>query len=395
MIGIVGTGVMARGIAIQAALCKEDVILVGRNSERTGACVAFIKGQLTLHAGRHAQAATLSAEAGRAKVRATLDYADLAGCDAVIETIPEDLAVKQSVLRECERHVREDCLLLSCTSSISIAQLAASLARPGRFLGMHFFNPAQVMPLVELVPHFCTEPDAIRRADQLAIGLGKRPIVVRDTPGFFVNRVLFAYIEGFCTVLQDIDDFAKVDEVMIGSGWPMGPAALLDAIGIDTCFDIGRILVRAFPTVFSPAFDPVLAPLVAQGWTGKKSGIGFYRYGDAMSGSQLPVANKEVVGTWGDMRKGRARGDLPADEIVERLMLPMTNEVFRCLEEGVIATPEEADQAIFLSMGYGRKGGVCRQMKRTGVDVHLAKCGKHLYLGEIYQPPASLLAMAG
>jgi 3-hydroxyacyl-CoA dehydrogenase/enoyl-CoA hydratase/3-hydroxybutyryl-CoA epimerase/enoyl-CoA isomerase len=259
---------------------------------------------------------------------------------------------------------------------------------------MHFFNPAHIMPLVEVVPHDRTGPDTLERAKALAATLGKRAILVKDTPGFFVNRVLFAYIQGFCTLLKDTLDHERIDDIMVRSGWPMGPAALLDAIGIDTCLDIGRILVRAFPDTFSAAFLPVLEPLVRRGWTGRKSGVGFYRYSNDEGGNAVGEANGKAIGLWGNLRNGSATHVVPAEEILDRLMLPVTNEVFRCIEEGVISGPEQADQAIFLSMGYGRKGGVCKQLRKAGVGSHLAKCGKYQSLGDIYRPPGYLLALA-
>lgn len=394
MIGIVGTGVMAKGIALQAALSGQEVILVGRDAKKADACLAAINEQLALLAERHAHVASVQEQSIRPEIRSTLDYADLAACEAVIETVSEDISIKRSVLQQSERHIADDCLLLTCTSSISISELAKGLRNPGLFIGMHFFNPANIMPLVEIVPHGCTEADTIGRANGLATRLGKRSIIVRDSPGFFVNRVLFAYIQGFCTVLMEVGDHKKVDDIMVKNGWPMGPAALLDAIGTDTCFDIGWILVRAFPEFFSTAFVPVLEPLVNLGWTGKKNGIGFYRYSHSGSGVLVQEVNGEAVVLLNELRKGVARRDVSDEEVVDRLMLPVTNEVFRCIEEGVISSQEEADQAIFLSMGYGRRGGVCKQLKKTGIDAHIAKCGKYSSLGEIYRPPASLLALA-
>lgn len=395
MIGIIGTGVMGRGIALQALLCGKDVILVGRDAEKTENCVACLRTQLASFFEKHAHTASGHSRLARPEIRSTLEQADLASCDAVIETVSEDAQTKRAVLLESERHIGDSCLLLTCSSSISISELSEGLRRPGRFIGMHFFNPAHIMPLVEIVPHVFTEPETIDRANDLAISLGKRSITVKDTPGFFVNRVIFAYIQGFCTLLKETGDYAHIDEVMSGNGWPMGPASLLDAIGVDTCFDIGRILVQAFPTVFSAAFSPVLEPLVKRGWTGRKAGLGFYRYLNSGPGIAARDIHEGAVELFSQWRNGRSQGDVPADVILDRLMLPVTNEVYRCIGEAVISTPEQADQTIFLSMGYGRKGGVCKQLKKTGIEAHLQKCEKYLGLGEIYRPPANLLALNG
>lgn len=390
MIGIVGTGVMAKGIALQAAVCGHAVTLVGRQADSAETCRLAIAGQLAALAEKRHLTSAPEGFRARADLAATTDYAALAACDAVIEAVVERLDVKQAVLRESERHVPASCLLLTCTSSIGIASLATGLGSPGRFLGMHFFNPAHVMPLVEVVPHGGTSADSVARAQALGASLGKRTLLVKDTPGFFVNRVLFAYIEGFCTVLGEVGDYRWIDEVMVRNGWPVGPAGLLDAVGIDTCVDIGRILVRAYPDTFSAAFAPVLEPLVRHGWTGRKCGAGFYRYPDPEHVAPGHEANREALALPG----GVARRAVTEQEVVERLMLPVTNEVFRCIEEGVISTPDEADQAIFLSMGYGRRGGVCRQLKRTGIESHLAKCAQYASLGAIYHPPAALLGLA-
>lgn len=394
MIGIIGTGVMARGIALQAAQSGQDVVLVGRHAERLEACRADITYQLASLAVRYAHTASVQAGGAVPEIRAALDFADLSACEAVIEIVSEDMDAKRSVLQESERHIRDSCLLLTCTSSLSVSELARPLQRPGRFLGMHFFNPAHIMPLVEIVPHAGTEPGTTERAIALAARLGKRAILVRDRPGFFVNRVLFAYIQGFCTVLKDTADYGRVDEVMVRIGWPTGPAALLDAIGIDTCLDIGRILVQAFPATFSAAFLPVLEPLVRSGWTGSKSGRGFYRYPNADAGPAEREINRGAMDAIGRLQDDVGCTQATDEEIVERLMLPVTNEVFRCIEEGVVATPEDADQALFLAMGFGRRGGVCRLLKRTGVEAHIAKCAKYTGFGAIYRPPACLLAQA-
>lgn len=190
-----------------------------------------------------------SAKAGEilSDIRPTLNYGDFGNVDIVVEAVVENPTVKKAVLAEVEDSVAAGTVLASNTSSISIDLLAEGLKQPENFLGMHFFNPVHRMPLVEVIRGAKTSEAAIATTVAYATAMGKTAIVVNDCPGFLVNRVLFPYFGGFMALMREGADFAKVDKVMEGFGWPMGPAYLQDVVGMDTAHHVGDVLAEGYP----------------------------------------------------------------------------------------------------------------------------------------------------
>ena len=182
------------------------------------------------------------------RIRPTLSFGDFKGVDIVVEAVVENEKVKKSVLAEVEGQVKEDAILASNTSTISITRLAEGLKRPENFCGMHFFNPVHKMPLVEVIRGAKSSDRAVATTVSYALAMGKTPIVVNDCPGFLVNRVLFPYFAGFMMLVNEGVDFQKIDKVMEKFGWPMGPAYLLDVVGIDTGYHANAVMARASPT---------------------------------------------------------------------------------------------------------------------------------------------------
>lgn len=181
-------------------------------------------------------------------IHPTLDYAGFDRVDVVVEAVVENPKVKKAVLAETEQKVRPETVLASNTSTIPIGELASVLKRPENFCGMHFFNPVHRMPLVEIIRGEKSSDETIAKVVAWASKMGKTPIVVNDCPGFFVNRVLFPYFAGFSQLLRDGADFRKVDKVMEKQfGWPMGPAYLLDVVGIDTAHHAQAVMAAGFP----------------------------------------------------------------------------------------------------------------------------------------------------
>src|SRR3546814_718506 len=180
-------------------------------------------------------------------IRPTLNYGDFQTIDIVVEAVVENPKIKKSVLAEVESEVKEGTIIASNTSSISIDELATAMKHPENFLGMHFFNPVHRMPLVEVIYGEKTSKEAIATVAAYAAAIGKTPIVVKNCPGFLVNRILFPYFYGFLGALRDGADFVKVDKVMEGFGWPMGPAYLQDVVGIDTSHHVGDVLAEGYP----------------------------------------------------------------------------------------------------------------------------------------------------
>jgi len=277
-LGVVGLGAMGAGIAqlgIEAGLET-----VGRELDPARAEAA--RGRIAHFLGRKVEKGQLEAaarDAALARLTVTDDLADLGGCDVVIEAAFESLGVKHDLFRELERVVRPGTILATNTSALSVTEIASVLERPGRAVGMHFFNPAPLMPLVEIVRAERTEDDVVERAFELGARLGKTPIRCSDTPGFVVNRVLIPLLNDCVRVLDEAGVTPEdLDAGMTrGAGWPMGPCALLDLVGAD-------VHVHASEALYEKLREPRFAPpprlvrMLQAGKLGRKSGEGFYRY---------------------------------------------------------------------------------------------------------------------
>ena len=277
-VGVIGAGTMGNGIAQACAVAGISAVMI----DVSYAALAKGTGAIGASLERLVKKEKISAadrDAALARVRTTTDYGALAACDCVIEAATENVAVKIDILRKADAIVSADAVLATNTSSISITQLAAVTAKPDRFIGMHFFNPVPLMTLVELIRGLQTSDATVDRASALARSLGKMPIVVKNSPGFVVNRILcpmlneavFALQEGLATA-QEIDDGMKQ-----GCNHPIGPLALSDMIGLDVLLAVMNVFYADFnDPKYRPA--PLLKEMVAAGWLGRKSGRGFYTY---------------------------------------------------------------------------------------------------------------------
>ena len=277
-VGVLGAGLMGSGIAQVAASCGFDTVVRdindpalarGRNAVEKSLAKFVEKGQLDA-AGR---------EAALQRMTWTTDLGAIATTDIVIEAVTEDLSLKTALYRELHPRVADETLFASNTSSLSIATLAAASGRPDRFVGLHFFNPVPLMPLVEVVRAVTTSEAAFSRALAFARSLGKDAVAARDGSGFIVNRLLVPYLLDAVRALESgVGSVADIDKaMMLGCGYPMGPFTLLDFVGLDTTVKIGEIMFDEFR---EPRFAPpaLLRRMVSAGWLGRKSGRGFYDY---------------------------------------------------------------------------------------------------------------------
>jgi 3-hydroxybutyryl-CoA dehydrogenase len=277
-VGVLGCGLMGSGIAQVSAVAGYDVIVRDLDQGLLARGRAAIEGSLAkfVEKGKLEAAAR---DAALRRLRSTTALEELQGCDLIIEAVTEDLELKTKLWTSLDRLCREDALFASNTSSLSIISMARVTKRPDRFLGLHFFNPVPLMPLVEVVRSVATAPEPLAAAMDFVGRLGKQPIAAKDSAGFIVNLLLIPYLlDAVRAVERGVASVPDIDAGMkLGCGHPMGPLTLLDFVGLDTSLKVGEILYEEYrePRYAPP---PLLKRMVLAGWFGKKSGKGFYDY---------------------------------------------------------------------------------------------------------------------
>ena len=390
---VLGAGIMGGGIAYQSAWKGVPVIMKDINDK-----------SLTLGMTEAAELLNKQLERGKinglkmagviSTIHPTLDYAGFDRVDVVVEAVVENPKVKKAVLAETEDKIRPDTVLASNTSTIPISELAGALKRPENFCGMHFFNPVHRMPLVEVIRGEKTSDATIAKVVAWASKMGKTPIVVNDCPGFFVNRVLFPYFAGFSQLLRDGADFRQIDKVMEKQfGWPMGPAYLLDVVGIDTAHHAQAVMAAGFPQRMAKDYRDAIDALFEAGRYGQKNGLGFWRYKEDSKGKPRKELDDSVESLLADV--SQPKREFSDEEIVARMMIPMVNEVVRCLEEGIIASPAEADMALVYGLGFPPfHGGAFRWLDTLGSAKYLDMAQQYQHLGPLYAVPDGLRAKA-
>ena len=278
-IGIVGAGTMGSGISQVAALTGYDIVMQDVSDEATSRGLGTIDKSLQRLVDREKITADAKDAAIR-KISTTTNLSDLADCDLVIEAATENMDLKLGLFEEIDKVSRPETIIASNTSSLSLTKLASVSNRPDKVIGMHFFNPVPMMALVEIIRALQTSDDTFTRVDELTRELGKTPVSVKDSPGFVVNRMLVPMInEAVFILYEGIASADEIDAAMkLGAGHPMGPLALADMIGIDVCLYVMNILLEEFgDSKFRPS--PLLKQMVDAGYLGRKSGKGFFDYG--------------------------------------------------------------------------------------------------------------------
>ena len=391
--GVIGAGIMGGGIAYQNAIRGYSVVMkdiaqpaldLGIDEATKLLSKSVSRGKLTED----------KAQQLLSSISPTLVDSDINGCEILVEAVVELEVVKMQVLAAAEALLPTTSIMTSNTSTISINRLAEPLQRPENFCGMHFFNPVHAMPLVEIIRGEHTSDATVAAVCTYALGLGKKPIVVNDCPGFLVNRVLFAMLFGLEIMISEGADFQQIDKVMEGWGLPMGPAYLMDVIGIDTINHCYPVMMDGLPQRFKKTADvwPTEAVCNAKR-LGQKNGLGYYRYELNEKGKPAKVVDPEVVAMLENLY-GAAK-QLEADEIIDRLMVAMAMEMIHCLEEGVVASPAEADMALIYGVGFPPfHGGICRWMDEIGLQEICDRGDRYLSISELYRPTEKLRAMA-
>jgi 3-hydroxybutyryl-CoA dehydrogenase len=361
-VGVVGAGVMGSEIGFAAATAGLDVVLVDVDDAAVGRGLAHVQGICDRRVARgRLTAAEAAAIVGRVGGSTAVDA--LGRCEAVVEAVPEILALKRELWRSIDAHAPAGALLASNTSGLSISALAAETRRPGDVLGLHFFNPASVMRLVEVIRGQETTPATLARGEDLARRLGKTPVAVVECPGFLVNRILVrALAEAYRRADEIGADPASADRAVVDGGpAPMGPFALGDLIGLDTVLHVQRDLERAYGDRFAAGTS--LAARVAAGDLGQKSGAGFVHGRDATA------------------------GDAHGPDVAERYLLGAVDEACRCLEDGIAALPD-IDTA--MRAGAGWEAGPLAWADALGLDAVHARLASAAGAEERFAPRPAL-----
>jgi 3-hydroxyacyl-CoA dehydrogenase/enoyl-CoA hydratase/3-hydroxybutyryl-CoA epimerase len=363
---VVGGGTMGAGIAYLLARAGISVRLIEVDPGAASAAIARVQASFDDDV-QGARLSALDATQALDRVASVAEWTELQFCDVVIEAVIEKMGVKRAIFAKLDGLVRPDCVLATNTSSLSVSEIAAATATPARVVGLHFFNPAPKMPLVEVIRADKTGDQALATAAGLAARIGKTAVLVKDSPGFLVNRVLIPYLAEASALAGEGTPIAMIDDAMKKWGMPMGPFELIDEIGLDVSEHILKSLSDQLGHDRVPTSSGIDRAL-EKGWLGKKSGTGFYVYGKEKG--QKPQLNPELATIMG--------GRTPADhsiatveeqeQIAWRLVLAMVNELARLLEEGVVESTDTADLAMVLGTGLAPfRGGLVRFVDSVGV----------------------------
>lgn len=391
-IGIVGAGTMGNGIAQVSAVAGLKVVLI----DVTDAALEKGIGALTSSLAKLVEKGKIEAaarDAALTRIETSTDYQRLSGVDLVVEAATENTELKIRILRQIESVVSGETLIASNTSSISITALAATLGKPERFVGMHFFNPVHMMPLVEVIRGEKSSDVAVATTVAYAKKMGKNPIVVNDCPGFLVNRVLFPYFGGFSKLLGFGVDFVRIDKIMEKFGWPMGPAYLSDVVGIDTGHHGRDVMAEGFPDRMAVEGKTAVDVMYDANRLGQKNGKGFYAYETDKRGKPKKVSDPQAY----ELLKSIVveERELTDEDIINYMMIPLCLETVRCLEDGIVETAAEADMGLIYGIGFPPfRGGALRYIDSIGVAEFVALADKYADLGALYHPTAKLREMA-
>jgi 3-hydroxyacyl-CoA dehydrogenase / enoyl-CoA hydratase / 3-hydroxybutyryl-CoA epimerase len=384
-LGIVGSGFMGAGIAGTAVLNVEvdtrlkdsDLVRVGKGLKAANRLLGERLEKRRLTRPQYEKLSAL--------LSGSADYSGFSRADLVIEAVFEDLDVKRKVLAEVENQVRPDAIFATNTSTIPIRLIAEHARRPERVLGMHFFSPVERMPLLEVIPTAATSPDTIVTAVRFGRRMGKTVIVVADRPGFWVNRILSPYLNEAGHLLQEGVPIDLIDRTMTTFGFPVGPVALLDEVGLDVAEKAGNVMHEAFGERMKPA--GALSRMLGATRLGRKNGRGFYRYKE---GHKAGV-DKSVYPLLGVRST-----DADAQLIQRRLLYAMLNEAAMACAEKVVRIPRDADIGAIFGIGFPAfRGGPLRMID----DLTAGRVVETLYqlqeqFGERFRPAAPLLDMS-
>jgi len=365
-VGIVGAGLMGAGIAyVSIAQAGHEVRLKDRDDAGVGRGLATLRGLLD-GAVKKKRITTFERDRQLGAVSGGTDWSGFQRADVVIEAVFEDLALKHRVIQELEAVIPERCIVATNTSSLPIAKIAAASTRPERVVGMHYFSPVDKMPLLEVIEHPRTAKEVTATAVAIGKAQGKTVIVVKDGVGFYTSRILAPYMNECAYLLGEGAKADELDDALVAFGFPVGPVALLDEVGIDVGEKVGHIMVEAFGDRMKPP-PGNLDAFAKDGRLGRKTKKGFYRY-DGNGKSIVEGGKKALDLTAYDLLPhGRNRKSFPKAAMAERLALLMVNEAVLCLQDGILRSPRDGDIGAIFGLGFPPfRGGPFRYIDACG-----------------------------
>jgi 3-hydroxyacyl-CoA dehydrogenase/alkylation response protein AidB-like acyl-CoA dehydrogenase/enoyl-CoA hydratase/carnithine racemase len=378
---VIGSGVMGAGIAQWLSARKLPVILRDLNAEQVAKGMAAIARIYQEGAKRHTFT-SLEVRQGMDRIHPAPVEVPLHKVDLVIEAAVEKLELKQKIFHRLDELVADDTILATNTSALPVSELAATTRRPERVIGLHFFNPVHRMQLVEIVAARQTSPDVLQRALRFVQQIGKFPVVVKDSPGFLVNRILMPYLVEAGTLFEAGAGVTKLDQAMLDFGMPMGPMCLLDEVGIDVALHVAHSLAANYPDRM--AVPEALSKMVQAGLLGRKTGRGFYLHRKG----KPPQPNEQVA----SFVRSQAASALSQKDLQDRMALLMVNEAARCLEEQVVTEPDDVDFAMVMGTGFAPfRGGPLRYADTVGAATLVAAMDRLVASGSAHFTPCALL----
>ena len=386
-VGVIGAGLMGAGIADAHARRGFPVMMLdsapGALEKGLMNIGKVLQGRLGV--GRLTQ---MELDATLARLSTTETLSAMSDRDLVVEAIVENEEVKKKLFDQLQPMLKPGAILASNTSTISITRMAQATKNPDRFAGMHFFNPVDRMKLVEVIRGEKTSDETVVTLVALAKNIGKTPIVVKDCPGFLVNRILFPYINESLVLLEEGANPRELDKAAVAFGMPMGPVTLNDLVGLDTALYAGRVVNTAYAD--RAKNTKILEELVKAGRMGTKSGAGFYAYPKGTKGQDDPALGAFLS----KCRTGTQR-TFTQEELIDRLFLPMLVEASRTLSEGIVRDPGDVDMGLILGIGFPPfRGGILRWADSLGLDEVVKKLSKYESLGLRFQPTEQMKKLA-
>ena len=363
--GVLGAGVMGGGIA---QLLADKGVTVHMKDIRNEALELGIQHALEIFKKSLKRKSITQRQLQQKlnRIAPTTTYDGFKNVEFVIEAVVEKMEIKQSVLKDLENYIPDSCVVATNTSSLSVSQMQTAMKKPERFAGMHFFNPVNKMPLVEVIRGKDSSDQAVSQVYQFCKQIGKTPIVVKDSPGFLVNRLLMPYLTEAAIMVSEGIRIEEMDPALLKFGMPMGPIELIDEVGLDIGDKVGHILNDAFGERMAP--PKTFEKLLEMKRLGKKTGSGFYLYTGEKKKKMFDPNIYQILGITPVANK------IPAQEIVDRCVLNMINEAARCLEDKVVETPQDVDLGMIMGTGFPPfRGGLMRFADSYGLKNVVAR----------------------